>query len=122
MESVGTGVVVLVMIVAIFFALKSSVRHFRGEGGCCGGGDPDVKMKKKKLEGKKLGEFTLRVEGMSCRHCRDKVEEAANEIDGAVCKVNLAKKTATVAYDRQIEKEAVIEKIKAAGYEVSEMP
>lgn len=120
MESVGTGIVVLIIIVAIFFALKSATRHFKGQGGCCGGKDPDVRMPKKKLEGKKLGEFTLQVEGMTCKHCREKVEEAVNEIEGAVCKVNLAGKTATVAYDRQIDRAGVIEKIRAAGYKASE--
>ena len=42
----STLIVLLIIIVIAAFALKSSIGHFKGEGGCCGGGGtilPDEK-------------------------------------------------------------------------------
>ena len=32
-------IIILVVVVILIFALKGSIRHFRGEGACCGGGE-----------------------------------------------------------------------------------
>ncbi len=31
-------IIILVVVMILIFALKGSIRHFRGEGACCGGG------------------------------------------------------------------------------------
>ena len=41
-------IIILVVVVILIFALKGSIRHFRGEGACCGGGSGSVKTKKAK--------------------------------------------------------------------------
>ena len=51
----GNVIIIAGLVLIIFFAGKSSIGHFRGEGGCCGGGSGE-KPEKKKLEGKKIGE------------------------------------------------------------------
>ena len=45
----ATAIVGILVLVALFFALKGVVKHWRGESSCCGGGD--VKVPKKKLTG-----------------------------------------------------------------------
>ena len=85
----STIIVLLIVIVIAFFALKSSLGHFKGEGDCCGGGGgtlPDTK----ELEGAKIGEKIVRIEGMHCENCKNRVERAINRIDGAVAKVSSA--------------------------------
>ena len=57
-------IIILVIVIAIAaLALKGSIGHFKGEGGCCdtGGGTlPD----NKELQGAKIGEKTVHIEGM----------------------------------------------------------
>lgn len=31
-------IIILILIVILGFAVKSSIKHFKGEGACCGGG------------------------------------------------------------------------------------
>lgn len=46
------AITILIVIVLLIFALKNSLKHFRGEGGCCGGGSgaSKVKMREKRLD------------------------------------------------------------------------
>ena len=39
-------VIVGILIILIVIGIRSSVKHFKGEGGCCGGGSA-VKVKRK---------------------------------------------------------------------------
>ena len=89
---------------------------FKGEGACCGGGSS--KPKKKKLEGKVVCKYVFRIEGMHCGNCVNAVTRAINDIDGAVAKVSLNKKTAIVSCDREIDVLAIEESIRKRGYEV----
>ena len=43
------AIIILVVVVLLIFALKGSIKHFRGEGACCGGGSGSVKTKKAKI-------------------------------------------------------------------------
>ena len=38
-------IIILVVVVILIFALKGSIRHFRGEGACCGGGENEKSEK-----------------------------------------------------------------------------
>ena len=52
------------------FALKGSLKHFKGESPCCGGGSGNSgKAKTKFLDGPVIGKKTLTIEGMHCEHC-----------------------------------------------------
>ena len=41
-------IIIAVLAVIVLLAVRSAVKHFRGEGGCCGGGT--YKVRKKKLQ------------------------------------------------------------------------
>ena len=43
----GDGIIIGVLVIVVFIGIRSSVKHFTGQGGCCGGGN--YKPKKKKL-------------------------------------------------------------------------
>ena len=58
-------IIVLFVIIAVFIGLKESVKHFRGEGGCCGGSS--IKPNRKKLTGKIIATYTFVVDGMHCQ-------------------------------------------------------
>lgn len=102
-------IVILVSVVAVHF----TIRHFKGQSGCCGGGD--YKHKKKKLP-QVLYKKTFEVSGMHCQHCKNRVEEAVNDIKGVAGKVDLKKGQLTVSYAENVEDERIIAKIEKAGY------
>ena len=61
---------------------------------------------------------TLKVEGMSCGHCAQAVENAVKKL-GAEAKVDLAGKTAAVSFDeKKLALEAIKDAIRAQGYKV----
>lgn len=107
-----------VLAVAVVFGIRSGAKHFKGEGGCCGGGSTPVKKQKKKLE-HVITKRTVTVEGMVCENCKNRVEKCINEIEGAAAKVNLSKKEAVVSMEKEISDEQILETIKKAGYQVT---
>ncbi len=64
--------------------------------------------------------ITLSISGMSCGHCAMRVTNALNGLDGVrKAVVDLAKKTAEVAYDdKKVDKARMAEAVKEAGYAV----
>ncbi|MBQ8834038.1 MAG: heavy-metal-associated domain-containing protein [Oscillospiraceae bacterium] len=110
-------IIIGILLVVIAFAVIRTKKHFRG-GGCCGSGSTTVRSKKK-LEGPKLGEKMLTVEGMHCENCAVRVENALNRLDGVVCRVNLKKKTAVVSYSVEVSDDALKETVERLGYQVT---
>lgn len=110
-------IIILIIVVIILLGLRSGLGHFKGQGGCCGGGG-DIKKKKKKLDNV-IGQKTAVVEGMTCDHCRDRVERSIDDIDGAAGRVNLKKKEAVVLMNRPISDEEIKSAIEKAGYKVT---
>lgn len=116
----GNAIVIGILLIIVWRALVSAPKHFKGQGGCCGGGD-DVIRERKRLQGKKIGEWTVQIEGMHCENCRNRVEQAINKLEGVVCRVNLRKKLATIEYSESVEETAIRSAIEALGYEIKNM-
>lgn len=112
-------IIIAILVVLIIIGIRSSIKHFKGEGGCCGGGS-SVKPKKKKLKNV-IGKKTVIIEGMSCEHCKNRVEISINEIEGAAAKVNLGRKEAVVSMEKDISDEQIRAVIEKAGYTVVEI-
>lgn len=72
----------------------------------------------KTLEGTKIGEKMVYIEGMHCENCKNRVERAINRIDGAVAKVNLKKNLAVVSYDRKIADDDIRRAVEEQDYKV----
>lgn len=65
-----------------------------------------------------MSQTILKVEGMSCNHCVNAVEQAVSEL-GAVGKVDLAAKQVTVDFDEQaVTVTAIIAAIEDQGYDI----
>lgn len=112
------GIILSIVVVAVFIGIRSSVKHFAGKGGCCGGGD--YKVKKKKLS-KVVYKKTFKIEGMHCEHCKMRVEEIVNDIKGIAGRVNLKKGELTVSYEEDVDDELIKSRIEKAGYNVTEI-
>lgn len=113
-------IIIGVLAVVIVIGIRSSAKHFKGEGGCCGGGSTAVKKQRKKLHNV-IAKKTVVVEGMTCEHCKNRVEKCINEIDGAAAKVNLKKKEAIVSLEKEVDDERIRAAIENAGYKVIEI-
>ncbi|MCM1056825.1 MAG: heavy-metal-associated domain-containing protein [Firmicutes bacterium] len=106
-------VIIVIVLVILAVGIRSTIRHFKGQGGCCGGGG--VKLKKKKLS-RVLYRKTFQVEGMHCENCKSRVEEAVNDIKGVAGSVSLKKGELTVSYAEDVPDERIKEKVERAGY------
>jgi len=109
------GIIIAILVVALFFGIRATVKHFARKGGCCG--SADYKPKKKKLS-KVLYQKNFKVEGMHCEHCKARVEEVVNDIQGVSGSVDLKNGTLTVSYAEDVDDELIKSKIERVGYKV----
>ena len=107
------GVITVIVVIAVI----SSIKHFKGEGGCCGG--DSYKPKRKNLSNIKYTK-KFKVGGMHCEHCKNRVEEAVNDIKGVAGRVDLKKGELTVSYAEDIDDEIIKAKIEKKGYTVTD--
>lgn len=110
------GIVIGILVIVVFISIRSTVKHFAGRSGCCGGGG--YKPKKKKLA-RVIYQRTFQIEGMHCNHCKMRVEEIVNDIKGVAGKVNLKKGEITISYEEKVDDELIKNRIEKAGYTVT---
>ena len=108
-------IILLIVIVLIIFAVKGSIKHFRGESPCCGG---NVRKEEKKLSGVVLGEKDVIIEGMTCDGCSARVQNALNKLDGLSATLDLASNTAHIRFTHLVKDEDIIKAVENAGYKV----
>ena len=112
-------IIIALLAVACLFAARGAYRHLSGKGACCGGGGADLPREAdKKLGGKIVEKKNIKIEGMTCENCANKVKHAINSVDGASGKVNLRKGTAVVSCDREVDDLQIKRAIERAGYTV----
>lgn len=108
-------IIIAIVAVLVLVGIASSVKHFKGKSGCCGGGNTYVSKKKlKKVVAKKV----FIVEGMTCENCKARVERTINDMEGLKAKVNLKKGEVVVSMEREAGEEEIIAAIEKAGYRV----
>lgn len=107
-------IIIVIIAAVVALSLYSTVKHFRGEGGCCGGGGYRIKKKRlKNICRKKV----FSVDGMHCERCKGRVEEVINDLPGVSASVNMKKGTLTVFYAEDVPDEVIIARIEKAGYQ-----
>lgn len=109
-------IIIGILAVVVVIGIVNTVKHFKGQGGCCGGGG-SYKPRKKKLP-TVLYRKTFKVNGMHCEHCQSRVEEIVNDIQGVAGKVSLKKGEVTVSYAEDVADDVIKTRIEKAGYTV----
>ena len=112
------AIILVLLALAVAVGIWYTVRHFKGKGGCCGGGG--YRPRQKKLP-QVIGQKTFRVEGMHCEHCKVRVEEAVNDLHGVAGRADWKKGLLTVSYAEAVENDRIKEKVERAGYHVTEI-
>ena len=115
--TVSTIVIVVILAVILFFAVKNSIPHFRGEGGCCGGSGKEKLIKPAKLE-RIIATKVIKIEGMRCENCNRRVQNALNQLDGVNAKVYGDRAEAVVKLGRDIEDKELEKAVTGLGYRV----
>ena len=110
-------IIIGIIAVLVVIGIRSTLKHFKGESSCCGGGSKPVPKQNKKLE-HVIAQKTVKIEGMTCEHCKNWVEKSINDIDGAAAKVNLKKKEAIISLEKDVPDEQICAAIQKAGYNV----
>ncbi len=67
-----------------------------------------------------LCEKTFKVDGMHCEHCKGRVEQAVNDIQGVSGKVDLKKGELAVRYTAEVADDVIKSAIANAGFTVVE--
>ena len=108
---------VVIIAIILFFAIKNSIPHFKGEGTCCGGGGKGTLIKPKKLD-KVIEVRKIGIKGMHCENCSRRVQNALNSIDGINAKVRLSREIAIIKLGKEIDENVIEKVITDLGYEV----
>lgn len=112
-------IIVLILVVVVGIALKSTRKHTKGESSCCGGGGEIYQaLEDKKLDNPIIKEKVFKIKGMTCQHCVANVTRTINAIEGVSSQMNLKKEEAHVVYDRDVDDQVIISAVKQAGYDV----
>ncbi len=114
-------IILLIILVAIVFAVRSSILHFKGKGSCCGGGGGETLAIDKTLDGKAAVRKDVKVQGMVCKNCAAHVQNAFNALDGVSAKVDLKRAVAHIEATREISDEEIRKVVSDAGYGVEKI-
>ena len=73
---------------------------------------------KKQANNKKKNQKVMYVDGMTCMHCKARVEKALNEISGVNAVVNLDEKLVNISLNNDVDDDILSEVVTKAGYDV----
>lgn len=115
----ATAVICIILVVICIFSVKGYLKKLHN--GCCGAGGDSVK--KNGAEDKDIShypyQYTLSIEGMTCKNCASRIENAFHAQEGYYAKVNLKKKEAVVHAKKAADEFDLKQIVTRAGYEVT---
>ncbi len=117
----ANAIIIVLLIIIAVFSIKSYAKKLSK--GCCGaGGDTTKKIK---VKDKNIANYpfctVIGVEGMTCAHCKLRVENSLNGCDGVWAEVDLGKKSVLVRMKKELSDDELRRIITSAGYAVTEI-
>ena len=117
-SKVGVAIVVLVFAIILALAVRAALRHFKGEGGCCGGGAGAPPPVADKAIGPAVARRELALGGLHCMKCVARVKAALEALPGVAADVTLDPQRAVVRMDREVPDEALRKAVEDQGFQV----
>lgn len=121
-----TVIITIVIAILMVFALRRAYRVFSLKDDCCGGGPKAPKAKKVAVvtvedtdEANYPYSLDVRVKGMTCEKCVERVQNALNAQSGTWATVDLTSGTAHILAKSAIDRDAIERAVEDAGYYVS---
>lgn len=121
MEAISTVIICIVLVIIAVFALKSSLKRFSR--GCCGtGGEKESVIQAADTDKSHYPyEKQIVVEGMTCKNCAARVENAFHQTEGFYASVNLGKGMLTLLSKEPVEDGIIRSIVAKAGYMAREI-
>ncbi|MDO4322403.1 MAG: heavy metal-associated domain-containing protein [Lachnospiraceae bacterium] len=112
----ANAIIILVILVIAVLAVRSYVKKLAH--GCCGaGGDDEPVIKAADMNPAHYPySATVGIEGMTCKNCRQRVENALNKLDGIWAEVSLKEKSAFIRSKTEIDMDELRVAVARAGY------
>ena len=111
-----TVVICLVLAAFFFLGIRGSIHRLKH--GCCGSGGGQVK--RIHVQDHDLNRYpytaVMKIDGMTCRNCVIKVENAFNSLDGVWARADLEEKDAVIRMKRPLSDEVLRNAVNEAGY------
>lgn len=120
MDILITILIVAVIAVLVIVGLKETIKHAKGEGACCGGGntasdeEPTVI-----LSGKIVTRMNVYIDGMHCMNCKNSVTRSLQKLDQVSAKVDLKKNMAYVESTRNVGDDEITFAIERLDFNVT---
>lgn len=108
---------IIICAVLVLICVYSAVSYKKKlTSGCCGAeSDPKVKPKDKNLSHYKYS-YKIGVDGMTCSHCKERVENAFNSQDDTAANVKPKEKCAYVYTKQPLDEKKAREIVMKSGY------
>ena len=117
--TISTAVICVILAVICIFSVKKYRKKLTS--GCCGaGGEGTVKKRRVSDRNKAHYPYTkiLKIDGMSCGNCANRVENALNALDGVWASVDLGSQEALVRMKQPTDPELLKNAVRKQGYTV----
>ncbi len=117
--TISTAVICVILAVICIFSVKKYRKKLTS--GCCGaGGEGTVKKRRVSDRNKAHYPYTkiLKIDGMSCGNCANRVENALNALDGVWASVDLGSQEALVRMKQPTDPELLKNTVRKQGYTV----
>ena len=120
MDTLITILIVAVIAVLVIAGLRETIKHAKGEGACCGGGntasdeEPTVI-----LSGKIVTRMNVYIDGMHCMNCKNSVTRSLQKFDQVSAKVDLKKNMAYVESTRNVGDDEITFAIERLDFNVT---
>lgn len=112
----ATIIIIIILVAIAVFTIKEYRKRLTS--GCCGSGDAPPKRIKVKDKNPRHYQYIIMMslEGMTCRNCAIRIENALNSLDGVWATVDFANKVATIRTQKNIAPEEFRTLIIKTGY------
>lgn len=87
------AVITVILVAVLIFALNGARKRLKH--GCCGGSEVKIRPRDKKIS-RYTYKTRVYISGMTCSHCKTRVENSFNEKADCAARVSLKKGCATV--------------------------
>ncbi|MBQ3489726.1 MAG: hypothetical protein IJA86_03950 [Clostridia bacterium] len=116
----GTGILVAVLVIAVFFALRTTVKRMSGKS-CCAGKTEKPKRELKILESEPDYEITVEIGDLCCENCAVSVENAFNRMEGVSATASHKEKRAVLLLCREMSETEIRLTIAGCGFTAGEI-
>ena len=117
--TISTAVICVILAVICIFSVKKYRKKLTS--GCCGAGGEGT-VKKRRVSDRNNAHYPytkiLKIDGMSCGNCANRVENALNALDGVWASVDLGSQEALVRMKQPTDPELLKNAVRKQGYTV----